>query len=130
MGAQHQPDRHAAQTSKSGHTLSQTVVELVGVSHSGLVFWSRHYMEITAELQMRLHRRALKGAPWVTGLRARKGWLQLRGFVVQCLPARRNDGTVGFQVAIVFDPSMFNTASETSETTLSSHPSSGCFGLN
>ena len=104
MGAHRQPDRQPDQSHQAGQPLAQSVVELLNVSHSGLIFWSRHQFDITAELQLRLHSRAVKGAPWLTAFKNRQGWLLLRGFVVQCQPSRRPDGIVGFQVAIVFDP--------------------------
>lgn len=130
MGAQRQPERHAAQTTKVGHAMSQSVVELVGVSHSGLVFWSRHHLEITAELQLRLHRGALQGAIWAAGLKSCDDWLQLRGFVVQCQPSRRQDGTVGFQIAVIFDQAILQAENASTCCPQSSRPRSGCFGLN
>ena len=126
MGAHRHPDRHAAQTSKAGESVSQSVVELVCVSHSGLMFWSRHHFEITAELQLRLHRQALKGTLWADNLKSRNGWLLLRGFVVQCKPSRRDDGTVGFQIAIIFDPALLNAE----PCVQHNRPKRGYFGLN
>lgn len=132
MGASRQPDRHVAQSNKTGHSLAQSVVELECVSHNGLVFWSRHHFDITAELQLRLHRRALKGAAWAAGLKSHHGWLLLRGFVVQCQPSRRDDGTVGFQIAIVFDPALVNAATSKNQDggLINRQPKPGKFGLN
>lgn len=137
MGAHRQPDRPSDQSQQAGPPLTQTVVELLSASHSGLIFWSRHQFEITAELQLRLHSRAVKGAPWLAALQNRQGWLLLRGFVVQCKPSRRTDGTVGFQISIVFDPAFIaaTTAPGASKKLAAIGPvraktKVGLFGLN
>ena len=102
MEAKHQPESDAAPPSKAGASIAQTVVDLIGASHSGLVFWSRHPFEIASELQVRLRASVLANHSLEIALQARRGWVVLSGYVVDCEPARREDGTVGFQVALLF----------------------------
>jgi hypothetical protein len=105
MGAKRQQPDSAAFSSTSGAAV-QSVVELITVRPCGLVFWSRHCFEIASELQLRLESQALAGAATVAALKARDGWVLVRGFVVDCNPARRPDGTVGFEVTLVFEPTI------------------------
>ena len=99
MGFHRQPDHSAAQPSKAGPSAAQTVVELIRATPRGLILWSRQHLDIAAELQLRVHEDALRGVKAVSV----DGWMVVRGFVVECKPARRDDGTVGFEVSIVFD---------------------------
>lgn len=105
MGAKRQQPDSAAFSSTSGAAV-QSVVELITVRPCGLVFWSRQHFEIAAELQLRLERDALAGTATLAALKVRDGWVLVRGFVVDCNPARRPDGTVGFEVTLVFEPTM------------------------
>ena len=88
------------QPPKAGGTVAQGVVELLSATLTGLVFWSRQPFEVAAELQLRLHSSALPEG--VAGLA--DGWLTKSGFVVQCKPARRANGSVGFHVSVLFVP--------------------------
>lgn len=83
---------------------TQGVVELLSVRECGLVFWSRHHFEVAAELQLRLRREAFSNSAVPQRLTVRDGWVLARGFVVDCNPARRPDGTVGFEITLVFEP--------------------------
>lgn len=100
MHLHRQPDHSDAQSSDAGQSLKQGVVELIRATGSGLVFWSRHYLEIAAELQLRMQRQVMKGVHCSCD----GGWTLVRGFVVECKPARRGDGSAGFEITIVFDP--------------------------
>lgn len=100
----HLPDHNAFPPSPG--TPVQSIVELIKVCASGLVFWSRQQFEIASELQIRLETEALATAKLDAGLKARDGWVVIRGFVVGSKPARKPDGTVGFEVTLVFEPVM------------------------
>lgn len=102
MEAKHPPENDAALPTKGGCSATQSVVDLIRVSHCGLVFWSRHPFEIASELQVRLCESAVREASPQFPFEARCGWVFLKGFVVDCQPARRADGTVGFQVSLLF----------------------------
>ena len=54
---------------------------------------------------MRLNREVMKEL----NIMATGAWIHVHGFVVECKPARRGDGTIGFEVSIVFDPSVTGT---------------------
>ena len=90
---------------QAGGGVAQGIVELLSASSSGLVFWSRHPFEVTAELQLRVRSAAL---PFNDGEPAEE-WTMKRGFVVQCQPARRPNGAVGFQVSVLFAPDVTQT---------------------
>lgn len=100
MAAKRHSNDDDIQPGKAGSGVAQGIVELLSATTSGLVFWSRHPFELTAELQLRVHRSALPPSladdamPWQTK----------RGFVVHCQPARRANGSVGFQVSVLFLP--------------------------
>lgn len=82
----------------------QSVVQLLSLKSCGLVFWSRQHFDLTSELQLKLEKAALLGVAPVSHLRERDGWVLVSGYVVDCAPARRPDGTVGFEVTLVFSP--------------------------
>jgi hypothetical protein len=105
MGAKRQQPDSSVYSSAKGSS-AQSVVELIAMRPCGLVFWSRHCFEIASELQLRLESEALTGTAMSADLQARDGWVLVRGFVVDCNPARRPDGTVGFEVTLVFEPMM------------------------
>ena len=102
MEAKHQPESDAAPPTQAGGSIAQTVVDLICASQCGLVFWSRHPFEIASELQVRLRASALAHHCLEIALQARRGWVVLSGYVVDCEPARREDGTIGFQVTLLF----------------------------
>lgn len=105
MGAHRQkPDSSAPPSAAASSPTIQGVVELLSVRECGLVFWSRHHFEVAAELQLRLHREAFSHSAVPQRLTLRDGWVLARGFVVDCNPARRPDGTVGFEITLVFEP--------------------------
>lgn len=106
---QHSPDSHTPQAAGAA-SLSQSVVELLSVSACGLTFWSRHGFDIAAELQLRLDREAFPFPTLPAPLRLSDGWVMVRGFVVDCNPARRADGTVGFEITLIFEPVMRSKA--------------------
>jgi len=88
----------------AGGMLAQSIVELLSTTASGLVFWSRQPFEMAVELQLRVRATALPATAKGSSEQLREGWMLKRGFVVQCQPARRADGTVGFQVSLLFIP--------------------------
>jgi len=102
MEAQPQPENDAALPARSGTSVAQSVVDLIRISHCGLVFWSRQPFEIASELQVRLCESTVHEASPQFSFEARCGWVFLKGLVVDCKPARRADGTVGFQVSLLF----------------------------
>lgn len=102
MEAKHEPENDAAQPAKAGTPVAQSVVDLIRISRCGLIFWSRQPFEIASELQVRLCESAVRDASPDFTFEARCGWVFLKGFVVDCQPARRADGTIGFQVSLLF----------------------------
>lgn len=78
----------------------QAVVELCDATPHGMVFWTRQRFEIGAELQVRLRSEALPES-----LRCHMpgvgDWINLRGYVVQCLAERRSNGNFGFRVSLL-----------------------------
>jgi len=87
---------------KAGGTVAQSIVELLSATSSGLVFWSRHPFEVADEVQLRVRTSTLP-----KGAQAQEvcDWVTKRGFVVHCKPSRRSNGSVGFQVSVLFVPS-------------------------
>ena len=83
---------------------SQAIVEMCEVTETSLTFWSRHRFQIGTELQMRLSTAGLPQAllPAV----GTDPWVMLRGFVVQCVHVRRDDGVQGFRVVLLFDSAL------------------------
>ncbi len=75
----------------------QAVVELCDIQKSGLTFWSRQHFEIGTELHIRLHREAI---PQHSGT---DEWVNLKGFVVESLPVRREDGTPSFRISLMLE---------------------------
>jgi hypothetical protein len=78
----------------------QAVVELCDATPHGMIFWSRQRFEVGAELQVRVKATAL---PQPCGWAVMGGteWLNMRGYVVDCQPKRRRDGTFGFLVSLL-----------------------------
>lgn len=85
-----------------GGSVSQGIVELLSATETGLEFWSRHPFEVATELQLRLHLGSLPGA--LATLAKTDGWQTKLAFVVQCTPARRANGAVGFHVSVLYLP--------------------------
>ena len=102
MEAKRQQPESGAFKPQSGSV--QSVVQLMALKSCGLVFWSRQHFDLTAELQLKLEKSALRGVPTLAHLREHDGWVMVRGYVVDCTPARRPDGTVGFEVTLIFGP--------------------------
>lgn len=102
MEAKRQQPESGAFKPKSGSV--QSVVQLIALKSCGLVFWSRQQFDLTAELQLKLEKSALRGVTTLANVREHDGWVVVRGYVVDCAPARRPDGTVGFEVTLVFGP--------------------------
>lgn len=78
----------------------QAVVELCDATPHGMVFWTRQRFEIGVELQVRLRTESLPDV-----LRRQipcpDDWTNLRGYVVQCQPERRPNGSFGFRVSLL-----------------------------
>lgn len=106
MASTRHSDDDEIQPVQAGGTVSQSIVELLSTTSCGLIFWSRHPFEVAAELQLRVHASALPVYAKGSVEESRDGWLMKRGLVVQCQPARRADGSVGFQVSLLFIPVM------------------------
>lgn len=98
---QHPQDTSARKRGGGG----QTVVEMCEVTDSGIVFWSRHRFQIGSELQMRMRRDTLSPASQ-SKLKVEGKWVMMHGFVVQCVQVRRQDGTLMFRVAMLYDTAL------------------------
>ncbi len=103
MAHQGKPKQDTSAPIKGGG--GQTVVEMCEVTSSGLMFWSRQRFQIGSELQMRMRRTALPIQAQAK-LPCQEEWVMMRGFVVQCTQVRRKDGTIHFQVAMVFEAAL------------------------
>lgn len=97
--SQHQQGSSAGPRGGAG----QTIVELCGVSASGLVFWSRQRFEIGSELQIRVRRDALASLAFTPPGQDSGPWVSLRGYVVECPAVRRAGGEHGFEVSLLLD---------------------------
>ncbi|MES2597784.1 MAG: hypothetical protein V4662_20800 [Verrucomicrobiota bacterium] len=98
---QHPQDTSAPKRGGGG----QTVVEMSEVTDNGLVFWSRRRFQIGSELQMRMRRDSL--SPKLQAKLETQGqWVMMQGFVVQCAQVRRQDGTLLFNVSMLFDSAL------------------------
>ena len=104
MATKRQSNDDEIQPVKAGATVAQSIVDLLSTTACGLVFWSRQPFEVAAELQLRVRANALAPNAKGSAEELRQGWVLKRGFVVQCQPARRADGSVGFQVSLLFVP--------------------------
>ena len=100
MATQRHSNDDEFQPPQAGGTVAQGVVDLLSATLTGLVFWSRQPFEVAAELQLRVHSKTLPGG----SAKPEDGWLTKSGFVVQCKPARRADGSVGFHVSVLYVP--------------------------
>ncbi len=98
---QHQQESSASNRSGGG----QAVVELCEVTSTALVFWSRQRFDIGSELQIRIRRDALPGYS-----DSMEEWITVRGFVVECPPVRREDGTPAFRVSLLLDSALMQPA--------------------
>ena len=94
---QHPQEASASNRSGGG----QAVVALCEVTSSGLVFWSRQRFDIGSELQIRLHRDALPAQ-----MASAEEWVTVRGFVIECPPVRRENGTPAFRVSLLLDSAL------------------------
>lgn len=94
---QHPQEASASNRSGGG----QAVVDLCEVTSSGLVFWSRQRFDIGSELQIRLHRDALPAH-----MASAEEWVTVRGFVIECPPVRRENGTPAFRVSLLLDSAL------------------------
>jgi len=72
------------------------------VTAGGVVFWSRHPLEVASELQLRMSGHVL--ALQTNACKKRDG--KVHGFVIECKPARRDDGSVGFEITVLFDDAL------------------------
>ncbi len=106
MATKRQSNDDEIQPLKAGATVAQSIVDLLSTTGCGLVFWSRQPFEVAAELQLRVRASALPPNAKGSTEELRQGWVLKRGFVVQCQPSRRADGSVGFQVSLLFVPVM------------------------
>lgn len=108
MADKHQSKQDTSR--KNARGAGQVVVSLCKVTEAGVVFWSRHRFDLTAELQMRVRSEVL---PFV--LRAclksdADGWVTVRGFVVECQGVRQSSGAAEFRVSIVLDAAIVSAA--------------------
>ncbi len=99
MAAQRHSNDDEIPPMKAGGSVAQSIVELLSVTASGLVFWSRHPFEVADEVQLRVRTSVLPGNAHEQEM---SEWVTTRGFVVQCRPSRRSNGSVGFQVSVLF----------------------------
>ena len=104
MATKRHSDDDEIQPATAGGKVAQSIVELLSASSSGLVFWSRHPFEVAAEVQLRVQLDALPAEKPSSIVDATDGWVMKRAFVVHCKPARRTNGSVGFQVSVLFVP--------------------------
>ena len=99
MAAQRHSNDDEIPPTKAGGGVAQSIVELLSATASGLVFWSRHPFEVADEVQLRVRTSILPGSAHEQEV---CDWVTKRGFVVQCKPSRRANGSVGFQVSVLF----------------------------
>lgn len=83
----------------------QAVVELCGITHCGLTFWSRQRFEIGAELQIRVRSDAVPPALQSAGKTSGE-WITVCGYVVECPAIRREDGSHAFRVSLLFESAL------------------------
>ena len=76
---------------------AQSIVELCDIQSGGLSFWSKQRFDIASELQIRLNHQDIPGHP------STEEWVNLCGFVIQCQPIRREDGSPSFRITIVLE---------------------------
>ena len=107
----HSNDDDHTLPSKAGGHAAQGIVDLVSSTDCGLVFWSRHPFEVAAELLLRLNGEAIP-----PGVKPPEGWLMKRGLVVACQPGRRADGSVGFEVSVLFVPATLSATKKPART--------------
>jgi hypothetical protein len=81
----------------------QSVVIVLQVCEAGVVFWSRQAFALADELRVTL---SVEGLPAACAERfaTQEGWVCVRGFVVECRARRNSDGSVGYEISLVFEP--------------------------
>lgn len=108
--SQHQQETSASKRSGGG----QSVVELCSITATGLVFWSRQRFEVGAELQIRIRRDALPPSAQASSDLASADnaddLVTVCGFVVECPAIRRSDGAHGFQVSLLLESALDQSA--------------------
>jgi len=103
MAAKRRVQKRGALSPVAGTEGVQSVVVMLRVCEAGVVFWSRQAFAVADELRVTL---SLEGLPKSCAKRfaTHEGWACVRGFVVECCPKRNNDGSVGYQISLVFEP--------------------------
>ncbi len=97
-----QQDNSAADSQARSSGGGQAVVDLCTATESGLVFWSRQRFDIGVELQIRIRRDVIPES-WRPADSDEEAWVIISGFVVECPPMRKADGSSGFQVSLLLD---------------------------
>lgn len=103
MAAKRRVQKRGALSPVAGTGGMQSVVEVLSVCEAGVVFWSRQAFGVADELKVTL---STDGLPLtcVKRFASHKGWACVRGFVVECQPRRNRDGSVGYEISLVFEP--------------------------
>ena len=103
MAAKRRVQKRGALSPMAGTGGVQSVVAVIRVCEAGVVFWSRQAFAVADELRVTLN---AEGLPKACTKRFSCGgnWVCVRGFVVECQPKRNADGSVGYEISLVFEP--------------------------
>ncbi len=105
-------DKRQSKQNRSPHAnggRGQAVVNLCMVNESGLVFWSRHRFDLAAELQVRVRGDVLPAHVRASLEADSKGWVTVRGFVIECRALRRPNGAGAFRVSLLLDAALVSS---------------------
>lgn len=108
MAAKRRVQKRGALSPVAGTGGIQSVVVVLRVCEAGVVFWSRQAFAVADELRVTL---STEGIPKACTKRfsTHGGWVCVRGFVVECHPRRNADGSVGYEISLVFEPGAEDT---------------------
>lgn len=128
MADEHQSKPENA--SLNGRGGGQIVVSLCGMNEGGLILRSRHRFEVAAEVQLRIRwdvlpdclRQSLQSDP--------SGWVNIRGFVIDCRVARQSGGKMIFIVSLMLDLVLSEKDQRARKTDYRRVERSGIHGLN
>ena len=116
--------------SLNGRGAGQIVVSLCEMNEEGLILTSRYRFEVAAELQVRVRWDVLPHCLQQNLKPDSSGWVNIRGFVIDCRLARQSGGKMAFTVSLVLDLALLEKAQQARRTVFRGEASMGVHGLN
>lgn len=128
MADEHQSKPENA--SLNGRGGGQIVVSLCEMNEGGLILTSRYRFEVAAELQVRVRWEVLPKCLQHNLKPDPSGWVNIRGFVIDCRLARQSGGKMAFIVSLVLDLVLLEKAHQVRGAVFRGEAGMGIHGLN